>query len=113
MVRRIGGGCYGDVWLARSITSQWRAVKVVSRARFESDRPFEREFRGVIQFEPISRSHAGLIQVLHVGRDDSVGAFYYVMELADSEVRATGEPATPATGDLIPDSYRPRALRSD
>ncbi|MCC7373210.1 MAG: hypothetical protein IT581_01040 [Verrucomicrobiales bacterium] len=113
MVRRIGGGSYGDVWLARSITGQWRAVKVVSRARFESDRPFEREFRGVIQFEPISRSHAGLIQVLHVGRDDGVGAFYYVMELADGEVSAAGELATPATGDLIPDSYRPRTLRSD
>jgi WD40 repeat protein len=113
MIRRIGGGSYGDVWLARSITSQWRAVKVVSRARFESDRPFEREFRGVIQFEPISRSHAGLIQVLHVGRDDVVGAFYYVMELADGVAGATVVAGAPATEDLAPETYQPRTLRSD
>ncbi|MBL9134724.1 MAG: protein kinase [Verrucomicrobiales bacterium] len=113
LIRRIGGGSYGDVWLARSVTGQWRAVKVVCRARFESDRPFEREFRGVIQFEPISRSHPGLIQVLHVGRDDAVGAFYYVMELADGEDGAPTVPYPPKTGDLTPATYEPRTLRSD
>lgn len=85
LVRPIGAGSYGEVWLARSVTGQWRAVKVVARARFESDRPYEREYPGFVQFEPISRSHPGLIQVLHVGRDDAAAAFYYVMELADAE----------------------------
>lgn len=113
IIRRIGGGSYGDVWLARSITGQWRAIKVVSRARFESDRPFEREFRGVIQFEPISRSHAGLIQVLHVGRDDAVGAFYYVMELADREDGAGADLNPSPTDELVPATYQPRTLRSD
>jgi serine/threonine protein kinase/WD40 repeat protein len=127
LVRPIGAGSYGEVWLARSVTGQWRAVKVVARARFESDRPYEREYRGVVQFEPISRTHPGLIQVLHVGRDDAAGAFYYVMELADDE----GLPGE--ASDRLPSSsriagtlgprgrdleafvahYRPRTLRSE
>lgn len=57
LLRRIGRGSYGDVWLARSITGQWRAVKVVQRERFDSDRPFEREFLGIQQFESISHRH--------------------------------------------------------
>jgi len=128
LIRRIGAGSYGEVWLARSVTGQMRAVKVVARSRFESERPYEREFRGLIQFEPVSRSHGGLVQVLHVGRDDAVGAFYYVMELADPETPAgTGEvrDSTEPSGKDGPDSgqegkeawmgksYRPRTLRSD
>src|SRR5262245_27770647 len=84
LVRRIGAGSYGEVWLARSITGQWRAVKVIVRADFSSERPYDREFRGILQFEPISRTHAGLVHVLHVGRDDAGGSFHYVMELADA-----------------------------
>src|SRR6059036_1739382 len=83
MLRRIGGGSYGDVWLARSATGQLRAVKVVWRKNFSSERPYEREFHGIVQFEPISRSHPGVVSVLHVGRDDAAGCFFYVMELAD------------------------------
>jgi serine/threonine protein kinase/WD40 repeat protein len=127
LVRPIGFGSYGDVWLARSVTGQWRAVKVVSRARFSSDRPFEREFRGVVQFEPISRSHSGLIQVLHVGRDDAAAAFYYVMELADDAGRrsSTTSNSAGAAGDssstqgappnpaAFASNYRPWTLRSE
>src|SRR5262245_12301993 len=76
MLRRVGGGNYGDVWIARSITGQFRAVKVVRRKNFSSDRPYEREFHGIVQFEPISRSHAGVINILHVGRDDAIGCFF-------------------------------------
>jgi len=35
LLRPIGAGSYGEVWLARSVTGQWRAVKVVLRACFE------------------------------------------------------------------------------
>jgi hypothetical protein len=47
MLRPIGGGSYGEVWLARSVMGTYRAVKVVYRNTFESDRPFEREFSGI------------------------------------------------------------------
>ena len=52
MLRRIGGGSYGDVWLAQSTTGQLRAVKVVWRKNFSSERPYDREFSGIVQIEP-------------------------------------------------------------
>jgi len=103
LLHRIGGGSYGDIWLARSVTGQLRAVKVVWRQRFSSDRPYEREFHGIVQFEPISRSHPGVINILHVGRDDSVGCFFYVMELADN----AGEAAILGSRSLILDGKNP------
>jgi serine/threonine protein kinase len=83
LLRRIGGGSYGEVWLARNALDAYRAVKIVHRHNFEHDRPFEREFEGIQKFEPISRSHEGLVDLLQVGRNDVAGYFYYVMELAD------------------------------
>ena len=104
MLRPIGQGAYGDVWLARSVGGRLRAVKVVWRHRFSSDRPYEREFNGIRAFEPISRSHPGVIHVLHLGRDEAAGFFYYVMELADPE------PGLPGAAEA---EYSPRTLASD
>jgi len=39
LLRRIGRGSYGDVWLARSVTGVYRAVKVDYRAHVDEDRP--------------------------------------------------------------------------
>jgi len=104
ILKRIGSGSYGGVWLARSAAGQLRAVKVVSRSRFSSERPYEREFTGIRQFEPISRSHPGVVHILHVGRDDAAGYFYYVMELADA---VDGHPAASLA------HYEPRTLASE
>ncbi len=82
LLRRIGRGAYGEVWLARNALGAYRAVKVVYRKDFEESRPFEREFSGIQKFEPISRSHEGLVNILQAGRRDDY--FYYVMELADN-----------------------------
>ena len=70
LLRRIGGGSYGEVWLARSILGTFRAVKIVYRHTFGDDRPFEREFTGIQKFEPISRSHESQVAILHVGRSE-------------------------------------------
>ena len=83
LLRPIGRGSYGEVWLARNVMGTLRAVKVVRRAHFDNDRPYEREYLGIQKFEPISRSHEGLVDILQVGRNDAEGYFYYVMELAD------------------------------
>jgi serine/threonine protein kinase len=48
LLRRIGRGAYGEVWLARNVTGAFRAVKIVRRASFSHDRPFEREFEGIL-----------------------------------------------------------------
>ena len=98
---RIGGGSYGDVWLARSVVGTWRAVKVVFRDRFLDAKPFEREFSGIQKFEPLSRGHEGFIDILQIGRNDADGYFYYVMELADDASDAS---------DIRPETYVPKTL---
>src|SRR5213593_1941413 len=67
LLRLIGQGSYGEVWLARNVMGEYRAVKIVQRRRFGEDRPFEREFEGIRKFEPISRSHESQLPILHVG----------------------------------------------
>ena len=79
LLRCIGHGSYGEVWLARNILASYRAVKIVSRKAFRDDEAFEREFLGLQRFEPLSREHDGFVAILHVGRNRAEGFFYYVM----------------------------------
>jgi WD40 repeat protein len=104
LVRLIGRGSYGEVWLARNVTGAYRAVKVIYRQRFDDAKPFEREFNGILRYEPLSRSHDSQVDILHVGRNDDAGCFYYVMELADDQVHGQ---------HIDPETYRPRTLRSE
>ena len=105
VLRRFGGGAYGEVWLARGVTGALRAVKVLWREDFDDERSFEREFEGILKYEPISRDHPGLVNVLHVGRSPEGNEFYYyVMELGDDIT--TGR-------EINPIEYEARTLRSD
>lgn len=101
LIRKVGRGAYGEVWLARNAIGLFHAVKIIKRSEFEDEVPFERELRGVTKFMPISRSHPGFVNILHVGRDDSAGFFYCVMEAADDE--KFGQ-------EIPPDSYSPMNL---
>lgn len=101
---RIGGGAYGEVYLARSVTGMYRAVKTVRREDFEYEKTFEREFEGIQHYEKVSQDHPGLVDVLHVGRNDEAGFYYYVMELADDE---SGK-----SGAIDPETYRAKTLSS-
>ena len=104
MIRPIGRGSSGEVWLASNILGTFRAVKVIYASTFRHRRPFEREFTGILRAEPISRLHEGLVDILQVGRNDEQQYFYYVMELADDA----------RTGSLIsPDTYSSRTLTHD
>jgi serine/threonine protein kinase len=121
LVRRIGAGSYGEVWLALNVLGEARAVKVIYRHRFADPRPFEREFEGIQRFEPISRSHPSQLAILHVGKNDAGGWFYYVMELADPvpterplNMKLEGEAAEmPERPKVNAGVYAPRTLRSD
>jgi len=112
LLQQIGRGSYGEVWLARSVMGTLRAVKIVYRRAFDHDRPYEREFMGIQRFEPISRTHEGLVDILQVGRNDEGGYFYYVMEVAD-DVSAEGgarNAEQTTTLPVVPRSYLPRTL---
>lgn len=130
LLRRIGAGAYGEIWLARSLaTGALRAAKVVRRDKFDDDRPFQREFEGIQRFERISRGHPTQLALFHIGRNEAAGYFYYIMELADAaegpepEVRAPNSavrtegapsPTLPSGLGLRPsDAYLPHTLRAD
>jgi hypothetical protein len=98
----IGRGAYGEIWLARTVTGAFRAVKVVYRSTFETERTFLREFEGMSAFEPISRAHDGFVDILHVGR--TADYLYYSMELADDHLAGRKI-------DIV--NYEPRTLKSD
>src|SRR5437867_2625295 len=86
LLRRVGEGAFGEVWLAKNVLGTYRAIKIVYRKTFKDDGPFEREFNGIRRFEKVSGTHPGLLNVLHVGRNNAAGYFYYVMEVADDEL---------------------------
>ena len=130
LLRCVGRGAYGAVWLARNVMGAYRAVKFVHGEDFTRERPFTREYEGLLKFEPISRSHPNLMQILHVGRRPNY--FYYVTELADdanaeggtrkAEVNGQSSVVSGQAGDRTPSadavfssvaSYVPRTLQED
>ena len=100
LLKRIGTGAYGDVYLARSRSGAFCALKIAFRDRASDAESFEREFRGVSAFRRIPHRD-GLIRIFDVGRDDAQGIFYADMELADDE-----RPG----GRIDPETYRPATL---
>jgi len=102
LLRLIGRGSYGDVWLARGLTGIYRAIKVIYRDRFADKAPFEREFNGLKMFTAMSLPEAGHLALLHVGQNEADGYFYYVMELADDVDKGR---------QVDPETYQPFSLR--
>ena len=104
LLRCIAYGSYGEIWLARNALGTYRAIKIVYRKSFNESRPFEREFEGIRNFEPISRTHEGFVDVLQVGFNEQEGYFYYVMELGDDQNTEQS---------IVPEQYCPKTLHSE
>jgi len=99
-----GEGAYGKVWVARNAIGQWQALKVVYLANFGDNRdPYEREFKGISRFKPVSDKHPGLLRIDFVSKKRS-DYFYYVMELGDGLVPGW---------ERNPSTYRPHDLNSE
>src|ERR1044072_9317721 len=75
LLRCIGQGSYGDVWLALGLLGTYRGLKSIYRDRFKDERPFQREMDGIRQFDPVSRADDGFVDVLHVGQNQIEGFF--------------------------------------
>jgi serine/threonine protein kinase len=104
LLRCIGRGAYGEVWLAQNHIGTYNAIKLVFRSRLPEGRAYEREFRGIRKYTPVSLRHPGLVKILHVGRDDKAQYFHYVMELGDDEVNGQ---------EINPETYEARNLAKD
>ena len=74
-----GRGAYGQVWLVVDAVGCYRALKIVSKSILGD---WEREFKGLQNFQNKVKPHPNLIQVFHI--EDCGSFFYYTMEVADN-----------------------------
>jgi serine/threonine protein kinase len=101
LVRPIGEGGFGRVWLATNqTTGHLRAVKVIPLRRSGSADPAGREIMSITRLEAnLRRQHPHLLLIHHVGQTDS--HLFYVMDAADD---VSGNPASLDAG------YQPATL---
>ena len=103
LIRPVGRGGFGQVWLATNhATGALRAVKVIPLQRSDGRDPAGREITSLARLEAnLCRRHRNLATIHHVGKTDE--HLYYVMDPADDVSGA------PASADA---NYRPATLRS-
>ena len=97
LIREIGRGAYGIVYLAKDSTGTSAAVKVCARDDTDTGR-YERELRGAKLYRTIPAGE-GLVRMLDLGECE--WGFYFAMELADDEFGGTPKKVS---------SYRPKTL---
>jgi hypothetical protein len=102
LLRQIGQGGFGRVWLARNrTTGQLRAIKVIPRSRVGTADPAGREIVAITLLDVnLRRQHPNLLSVHHVGQTRE--HLFYVMDLADD---AAGQTA------CEPSRYEPATLK--
>ncbi len=115
LIRPIAAGAYGEVWLARNAIGTLRAIKIVRRNQHASVETFDREFRGLQKFEPVSRNHENLVDILTLGLLPKNAGFYYVMELAECVPITKSQVANSKDAPVSESEncYVPRTLRAE
>ncbi|MGO8746938.1 MAG: serine/threonine-protein kinase [Thermoguttaceae bacterium] len=103
LIRPIGKGGFGEVWLASNrATGRLRALKIIAAARSGTVDAAGREITSIIRLEAnLHRQHPNLVNIHHVG--ECPGHIFLVMDLADD---LTGTPGSADPG------YRPATLQS-
>ena len=103
LIRPIGSGAYGQVWLARNpLTAKLIAVKLIRLQSPDAADRATRELQSLIRFESSLRQPPeNLIAIHHVGRTDEF--LYYFMDAADD---VSGGPPTDSP------AYQPLSLAS-
>ncbi|MHB1038579.1 MAG: serine/threonine-protein kinase [Pirellulales bacterium] len=101
LIRLIGEGAFGTVWLASNqTTGRLRAVKVIPLRSASAGSPARREIVSLKHLEAhIEDQHPNLLTIYHVGR--TAEHLFYVMDLADDVSGAA------ASADA---SYRPATM---
>ena len=97
LVREVGRGAYGVVYLAVGPDGRRAAVKVCRRDAVDAER-YARELRGAKLYMSVSASE-GLVRMREVV--EATWGFYSVMDLADDEF---------GRADVPLESYRPKTL---
>lgn len=114
LVREIGSGAFGVVWLARRpLTGVFKAVKFVKsdtapgRNAEEGNTTERGELEGLRFYERISSSCPGLVTILHIGHLVESKCLYYIMEAADDFTSKT-----PVDRQVFsPEAYVPTTLQ--
>lgn len=103
LIRPIGWGGFGQVWLATNrTTGHLRAVKVIGLGGSGTTDPAGREITSITRLEQsVHTHHPNLLDIQHVGK--TAEHLFYVMEPADD---LWGGPASADGG------YRPATLQS-
>ena len=103
LIRRVGRGGFGEVWLATNrTTGQLRAVKLIPLNRSSTTGPAGREITSITCLEVNLRAqHPNLLGIHHIGK--TAEHLFYIMDPADdvSGGMASSNP-----------SYRPATLQS-